>query len=66
MRDPSELVWLKVVNNDFWWTNIINGIKIANVDGSEKEYAIDSTYGMTDTGTSCVYIPTQYYYSILN
>ena len=30
MRDPSEIVWLPVLNDNFWWMNSIDGIRITN------------------------------------
>ena len=66
MRDPDELVWLDVVEDDFWWTNYITGLRTTSVDGEVLEYAIDTSYGMTDTGTSCIYVPTDFYNSFMN
>lgn len=66
MRSKTELVWLPVVNNDFWWTNYVQGIKLTSVDGDSQEFQIVKSYAMTDTGTSCVYLPTAYYYSLMN
>jgi hypothetical protein len=33
MRDPSELVWLDVAENNFWWTNYITGVKFTSSIG---------------------------------
>lgn len=41
MRDPSELVWLPVVEDDFWWTNYITGLKFTSVSNVETEFSID-------------------------
>lgn len=62
MRDPSELVWLDVIDDDFWWTNLITGVKFETADGkSETEYSVEMGYALTDTGTSCVYVPEKYF-----
>lgn len=59
MRDPSELVWLPVLNDDFWWSNEITGIKFEGT--ITATYSLRPTFAMTDTGTSCTYIPEMYY-----
>jgi hypothetical protein len=35
MRDPDELVWLPVIDDDFWWTNVITGIKFETDSGND-------------------------------
>jgi len=61
----NEMVWLDVVENDFWWTNYITGIKFEGTDGLEASFQIDKMKALTDTGTSCVYMPSVYYEPIL-
>lgn len=57
MRDPSELVWLDVLNNDFWWTNAIYGVTF-ELNSVFKEMKFRQTPAMTDSGTSCIYAPS--------
>ena len=55
MRNPSELVWIDVVDEDFWWTNFITGIRINSMNESvAEEYNTEKAYAMTDTGMSCL------------
>jgi hypothetical protein len=55
MRNPSELVWIDVVDEDFWWTNFITGIRINSMNESvAEEYYTEKAYAMTDTGMSCL------------
>jgi len=66
MRDKDELVWLDVVDNDFWWTNYLTGVKFTSADGFEEtSYSLESAKALTDSGTSCVYMPANYYDEIL-
>jgi hypothetical protein len=66
MANPDDLVWIDVVEDDFWWTNYITGVKTIAADGTEAAFGIDSQYGMTDTGTSCIYVPTNFYDAFMN
>jgi len=56
IREGEEIVWIDVVNNDFWWTNYMTGIKIG-----DKRYSIPTAKVMTDTGTTCAYVPSSLY-----
>lgn len=56
IRDGEEIAWLPVVNNDFWWTNYITGISF-----NGQDYSINKSLGMTDTGTSCTYVPHDFW-----
>ena len=59
------MVWLDVVDNDFWWTNYVEGVKFRRPDGKETSFSVQKAKATTDTGTSCVYMPYQYYESVL-
>lgn len=64
MRDPSELVWINVENESFWWEAAITGIRFESRTDpdSRTEYSIqEGSTALTDTGSSCTYIPAQYY-----
>ncbi len=60
IREGEQLVWMPVVNDDFWWTNFITGVKI-----NDLAYSLPHAYALTDTGTSCVYVPTSVYSRLL-
>lgn len=66
MRDPSEIVWLPVLNDNFWWMNSIDGIRITNYKGESNSYGMHKVDAMTDTGTSCTYIPKKYYGAVMS
>ena len=61
MRDPSKFVELDVLENSFWWLNTIDGIAF-----DSEEYSLPPIPTMTDTGTPCNYIPTEYYKPIID
>lgn len=64
MRDPTEMVWIDVENESFWWEASITGIKIQSQTDPDAgvAYSIKSgSTALTDTGSSCTYIPPQYY-----
>jgi hypothetical protein len=61
IREGEELIWIPVVENDYWWTNFITGVKIGT-----SEYKLNPRYALTDTGTSCAYIPAVLYDGIMS
>lgn len=66
MRNPKEMAWLDVVNEDFWWTNFISGIQFTFPGkGKTLSLSLKETLAMTDTGTSCTYFPTLIYEPIM-
>jgi hypothetical protein len=67
MRDPSELVWMDVIDGNFWWTSYLTGVMFVKPDGSELplSFSIDNELAMTDTGTSCTYFPSKHYNDII-
>ena len=56
MRDPSKYVEFDVIDNSFWWMNYIRGVSFAG-----EEFIIEEDIAITDTGTTCVYMPDRYY-----
>ena len=56
MKDPSKFVELSVVQDNAWWMNYLRGVSFDGV-----EYVLDKDLAITDTGTSCVYMPQEYY-----
>ena len=74
MEDPSEadLVWIDVVDygnyNKFWWGNTVTGIRFrasslayeSSVVNAE-EYATGDLYALTDSGSSCLILPSSLY-----
>ena len=65
MRDPNELVWLPVLNENFWWSNEVTAIKFEGPI-TTQEFSLTPGSAMTDTGTSCTYVPEQYFMPIRN
>ena len=47
---------MDVINNSAWWMNYIRGVAF-----NGEEFIIEEVTAITDTGTSCVYMPEQYY-----
>ena len=66
IRNPNELVWFDSVPGDFWWTTTMTGYEIVGADGKSKMFQIDQSKVMTDTGTSCSYIPSKYYMQFID
>jgi hypothetical protein len=74
MRDESELVWMNVDSTEYWWSQKVKGMRLYNkidqIEGEDEIYSevyrVNSSTGLTDTGTSCVYVPTFYYEVIIN
>jgi len=65
MRDKSELVWFKS-EYDYYWSAKLEGVRFTYPNGDSKgvpmkEFKIEPSFGTTDTGTSCNYIPSTYY-----
>ena len=60
MRKPIRYVELDVLDDSFWWLNIIDGVSFNGV-----EYSLPPIQTMTDTGTPCNYIPSEYYEPIM-
>ena len=61
MKDQSKYIELDVVDSGFWWQNYIRGVAF---DG--KEFVIEDEITITDTGTSCTYMPMQYYETFMS
>ena len=68
MVNPDDLTWMSVLNNNFWWSQTLTGIRFRKqqtdtIDYEEsldwaEEYALPSeTTGFTDSGTSCAIFP---------
>jgi hypothetical protein len=56
IRKGDELIWMDVLNDDFWWTNEITGVSL---DGNQ--FSVPKKLAMTDSGTSCISVPKQIY-----
>lgn len=59
IREGEELVWIDVLYDDYWWTNFVNGIKI-----NGKGFKTPKDFALTDTGTSCIYVPSSIHRAI--
>ena len=56
MKDQSKFIEMDVTDSSFWWQNYIRGVAFNGV-----EFMIEDDVAITDTGTSCTYMPSQYY-----
>ena len=54
MTSESDLIWIDSNNYRSLWTNNVTGWRWS---GSATEYSLESTWALTDTGSSCVYGP---------
>ena len=59
MTSVNDITWIPSTNVGGWWTSNITGWRYS---GSTTEIGLESTWGLTDTGTSCLYGPS----SVLN
>jgi len=60
MKNPQDLVWLEIPDKSFFWMNNVTGVWVPSVESNlpEKDgFALKPLPGITDTGTSCTYIP---------
>jgi len=66
MSDPSQLVYMDVIDDTPWWTEYVTGLRIhTGVDEETSEtiyesYSLPKVEGVTDTGSSCLIGPTKY------
>ena len=62
MRDRRELIWVDAVATADVWTSKMSGVRFKSTSNSEwEEYQVDDLDVVTDTGTSCVFIPEKYF-----
>ena len=61
MKDPSKFVELDVIEGSFFWSNYVTGISF-----DKEEFALPPIVAFTDTGTSCSYIPSDYYNLVMD
>lgn len=68
MRDPSELVWLKIYDHMFWMSYETYGVRFGESD--ENSYNFDLKLGgfltIFDSGTSTVYVPSSLWKGFIN
>lgn len=56
MKEGTKISWIDVVDDDYWWTNFITGVKFG-----KEAYSTPIAYALTDTGTSCTYVPSSFF-----
>ena len=66
MSSSSDILWLNILSNNYWWSQYITGFRWGNGMGDSTEYKIDTISALTDTGTSCIIGPTGAVASIRN
>jgi len=62
MKNPEDLIWIDVPKKSFFWSNYVTGIWIPDEKQPSNTpelngMALTPLLGITDTGTSCSYIP---------
>lgn len=62
VTDLSKVAKLDVLGDDGegFWSQKVTGFRWGNYWDDDTEYAVNSTYGMTDTGCSCIVGPPRY------
>jgi len=65
MRNASELVYIPAMA-DYWWSNNVRGVKFGAGQNLTNAYTLAKvTPGFSDSGSTCTYIPTVYYNTII-
>ena len=57
MSDPADLIYIDIIDNNIWWTEYVTGVRWGDSLGDPTEYYVESTEGLTDTGSSCIIGP---------
>ena len=68
MKNPKDLIWLDLPKNSFFWMNTVTGVWVPSAESKfpkKDGFALKPLPGITDTGTSCSYIPPQYYQIVM-
>ena len=61
MKDSSRYVEMDVIDNSVWWMNYMRGVSF-----NGEEFIIEEDLAITDTGTSCIYMPDRYYETFMS
>ena len=61
IREGDELIWMDVLDDDFWWTNEITGVSL-----NGNQFKVPKKLAMTDTGTSCVSAPKKIFSTLFD
>ena len=61
IREGDEIIWMDVLDDDFWWANEVTGVSIEGV-----KLKVPKRPAFTDTGASCVGVPPYLYYSLMD
>lgn len=64
MSDPADLLLFDIVSEDFWWTTYVEGIRFG--DSVEQAYSVTKMKAFTDSGTSCLIVPNDYFNWIID
>ena len=59
MSSPSDLVEISILNEDFFWSNIVKGIKFGSDD--TDEWGMEDVKAFLDSGTSFITISFLYW-----
>ena len=58
MTDPSESVWIEIEENNPYWSSVLNGFRWGPEWSDKNEYAVPELIAKTNTGSSCIFGPS--------
>jgi hypothetical protein len=59
MKDYTNLIMQNIIPGNYWWSNYVEGIQFGT--STSDSWGLDSTIGITDSGSSCLNVPPKYY-----
>ena len=66
MSDPADIIYIPILDDDYWWTAKLQGLRWGSLMNDSTEYMITEADALTDTGTSCIIGPSSEVNSIRN
>lgn len=57
MRDPTNLQMISILSGNYWWAQKVTAIRF----GDEDIYEVHGEEAFTDSGTSCIIVPSRYF-----
>lgn len=64
MSNPDDLVLFTSIPGDYWWTTTVEGVRFG--DNTADAYSVTRQLGITDSGSSCLVVPPDYYSWLLD
>jgi hypothetical protein len=59
MKDPTNLIMIDILTDNYWWAQSVTAIRFGEDDANMFE--LHGEEGFTDSGTSCLIVPSRYY-----